>query len=146
MKYLGYSLFLLLFLSACAIEPAPINYGQDACEFCKMNIVDQQHAAEIVTKKGKSYKYDAVECMLNYLNRNDLASEEMAFLLVCNYNQPGELIEAKKASYMISEAIPSPMGAFLSALDNPDSAKQIIELKGGEVLTWDELKKRYEVK
>jgi copper chaperone NosL len=146
MKYLGYSLFLMLFLSACAIEPAPINYGQDACEFCKMNIVDQQHAAEIVTKKGKSYKYDAVECMLNYLNRNDLASEEMAFLLVCNYNQPGELIDARDATYIISEAIPSPMGAFLSALDNPDSGKQIIEVKGGEVVTWEELKKRYEVK
>ena len=145
MKYLGYA-FVLLFLSACTVEPTPINYGQDACEFCKMNIVDQQHAAEMVTKKGKFFKYDAVECMLNYLNRNELASEEMAFLLVCNYNQPGELIDARGATYIISEAIPSPMGAFLSALDNPDSGKQIIEVKGGEVVTWEELKKRYEVK
>lgn len=146
MKYLGYSVFVLIFLSACAVEPVPINYGQDACEFCKMNIVDQQHAAELLTKKGKAYKYDAVECMLNYLNRNDLASDEMAFLLVCNYSQPGELIAAKDAIFIISEAIPSPMGAFLSALDNPDSAEQIIEVKGGEVVSWEELKKRYKVK
>lgn len=146
MKYLGYTAFLLLFLSACSIEPAPINYGQDACDFCKMNIVDRQHAAEIVTAKGKSYKFDAVECMMNYLNRNDLASEEISYLLVCNYNQPGELIDAKDATYIISEAIPSPMGAFLSALDNPDSADQIVEVKGGEVFLWNELKRRYKVK
>jgi copper chaperone NosL len=56
------------------------------------------------------------------------------------------LIDARGATYIISEAIPSPMGAFLSALDNPDSGKQIIEVKGGEVVTWEELKKRYEVK
>ena len=146
MKYLSYTVILLLLLSSCTVEPAPINYGEDACDFCKMNIVDRQHAAEFVTMKGKSYKFDAVECMLNYLNRNDLASKEMAFLLVCNYNQPGELIDANAASYIISEAIPSPMGAFLSALDNSESAHQIIEVKGGEVFTWDELKRRYEVK
>jgi len=145
MKYLSYTLILLLLLSSCTVKPEPINYGEDACDFCKMNIVDQQHAAEFVTMKGKSYKFDAIECLLNYLNRKDLSTEEMAFLLVCNYNQPGELIDANHASYIISEAIPSPMGAFLSALDDPDSADQIIEVKGGEVLSWRELKRRFEV-
>jgi copper chaperone NosL len=146
MKYLWYTLFFSLFFTACTVEPQAINYGQDACDFCKMNIVDQQHAAEIVTKKGKAFKYDAIECMMNYLNRNDLSSDEMAFLLITNYNQPGELIDAKKAIYIHSEAIPSPMGAFLSGVDNADSAKQIVEVKGGSYFQWDELKERYKVK
>lgn len=145
MKYLWYILFLSLFFTACSVEPQPINYGQDACDFCKMNIVDQQHAAEIVTQKGKAFKYDAIECMMNYLNRNNLASDEMAFLLITNYNQPGELIDATQAIYIYSEAIPSPMGAFISGLDNADSAEQIVEVKGGEFFAWDELKRRYKV-
>ena len=54
MKYLGYILFLVPFFSACSVEPVEINYGEDACEFCKMNIVDKQHAAELVTPKRRA--------------------------------------------------------------------------------------------
>ena len=54
----------LVLIISCKVEESPINYGQDACKFCKMTIVDKQHAAEIVTKKGKPFKYDAIECMV----------------------------------------------------------------------------------
>lgn len=145
MKYLGYSLFIMLFFSSCSVEPVEINYGQDACEFCKMNIVDEQHAAEMVTSKGKAYKYDAIECMMNYLNRNELKSDDMSFLLITNYNDPGKLIDAKTATYIHSEAIPSPMGGFLSAVYDKEIAVQIVDAKGGEVLNWEELKTQYEV-
>ncbi len=54
-------------LSSCQPRPEPIHYGQDACDFCRMTIVDKQHAAQMVTEKGRVYKYDAIECMLNDL-------------------------------------------------------------------------------
>lgn len=145
MKHLGYSFFLMLFFSSCSVEPVAINYGQDACDFCQMNIVDEQHAAELVTSKGKAYKYDAIECMMNYLNRKELKSDDMSFLLITNYNEPGKLIDAKSATYIHSEAIPSPMGGFLSAVYDKDVAEQIVDAKGGETLDWEELKTRYEV-
>ena len=106
-------LILLLFLSACAIEPQPINYGKDACHYCKMNIVDSQHAAQFVTEKGKCYKFDAIECMLNQMNEFDEAP--IALHLITDYSAPGELTDATKSTYLISDAIPSPMGAFLTA-------------------------------
>ena len=43
-----------------------INYGVDACAYCKMNIVDPKFGAELITKKGRVYKFDAIECMVNY--------------------------------------------------------------------------------
>ena len=135
----------MLFFSSCSVEPVAINYGQDACDFCKMNIVDEQHAAELVTSKGKAYKFDAIECMMNYLNRKELKSDDMSFLLITNYNDPGKLIDAKTATYIHSEAIPSPMGGFLSAVYDKDVAEQIVDAKGGETLDWEELKTRYEV-
>jgi copper chaperone NosL len=145
MKQLSYFILLYFVAISCSVEPAEINYGKDACEFCKMNIVDEQHASEIVTQKGKAYKFDAIECMMNYLNRNNLASDDMAYLLIANYDQPGELIDAKQAYYVHSEAIPSPMGAFLSGFDRIDNANLIIEMKGGEVLDWNELKRSFKV-
>ena len=53
-----FSLLTFITLSSCNIQPQPINYGEDACHFCKMNIIDKQHAAQIVTSKGKAFKFD----------------------------------------------------------------------------------------
>ena len=139
-------LFTVLILSSCSVEPQPINYGSDACEFCKMTIVENRWAAEIVTEKGKAYKYDAIECMMNYMNRNDIESDGLALLLVDDYSQPAVLIDATKATYIKSEAIPSPMGAFLSAFKNADDADATVKEKGGQVFDFQELKSRYEVK
>ena len=111
-----------------------------------MNIVDSQHAAELVSKKGKAFKFDAIECMMNYLNRNDLPVSNMEFLLITDYSQPGILIDAVKATYIKSEAVPSPMGGFLSGFEKPEHAKEIVEAKGGEVFDWENLKERYKVK
>ncbi|MCF8277051.1 MAG: nitrous oxide reductase accessory protein NosL [Flavobacteriales bacterium] len=134
-------LILILFLSACAVEPQPINYGQDACHFCKMNIVDSQHAAEFVTTKGKCYKFDAVECMLNQMKTFDEAPLELH--LVCDYAKPGEFTDANLATYLISDAIPSPMGAFLSAFSSEDQAISTQQESGGEVLTWEQIRLKY---
>ncbi len=146
MKNSVFVFFVGIFLSACSVEPQEILFGQDACDFCKMTIVDSQHATELVSPKGKAYKFDAIECMMNYLNRNVIESEKMAFILVMNYDQPGELIDAKEAFYIYSENIASPMGAFLSAVDSEKVANQIVELKSGEVFDWMLLKDRYKVK
>ena len=112
MKALLPALSLLVILSACSVQPAEINYGSDACHFCKMNIVDKQHAAQVVTEKGKAFKYDAVECMMNNLSKWKEATP--ALYLITDYGNPGVLTDATTAHYLISDNIPSPMGAFLS--------------------------------
>ena len=102
-----------------------------------MTIVDRQHSAEIVTVKGKSYKYDAIECMMNDLSK--WKRPDVALFLVADYDRPGELIDATNANYLISEDIPSPMGEFLSAFGDDISMD-------GEKFNWASLKERFEVK
>jgi len=137
-KFIFLSLVLFIFAS-CEVSPKPINYGSDGCHFCSMIIVDKQHAAQIVTKKGKAFKFDAVECMLNHMK--DIDTVEVA-LYFCNYyEQPGELIAAQEATYLISENIPSPMGEFLTAFDNMEAATAAKEENGGELYSWNELLK-----
>jgi len=138
MRYLGIFTLCLILFSACTVEPQDINYGKDACSYCKMNIVDQQHAAEIVTKKGKVYKYDAIECMLQDEENN--AEESTAFFLTMDYENPNNFLDAKAATYLISENIPSPMGANLSAFSAEDRAENIKAEKGGNVYSWTQIK------
>jgi copper chaperone NosL len=84
--------------------------------------------------------------MMNYMNRNDISTESLALLLVDDYTQPGNLIDAIQATYIKSEAIPSPMGAFLSAFSSKADAKETVADKGGDVFGFEELKSKYQVK
>jgi copper chaperone NosL len=102
-----------------------------------MTIVDKVHAAEMVTKKGKAYKFDASECMINFLVEFD--NSEVELLLTNNYTEPEVLIDATKATFLISENVPSPMGAFLSAFEIKAEAEKVQSEKGGQLYTWDEL-------
>ncbi|MGB5418282.1 nitrous oxide reductase accessory protein NosL [Algibacter sp.] len=136
LKHYSFIALLLLF-SGCNVSPKPIDYGSDGCHFCKMTIVDKVHAAEIVTKKGKVYKFDASECMVNFLN--DFDQNEIALYLSNNYTEPEVLIDATKATFLISKNIPSPMGAFLSAFKNKADAEKFQADKGGNLYTWDTL-------
>jgi copper chaperone NosL len=133
-----YSIFaLLLLFFSCNVSPKPIDYGNDGCHFCKMTIVDKVHAAEIVTNKGKIYKFDATECMVNFMKEFD--TSEIELYLSNNYTEPGILINATQATFLISKNVPSPMGAFLSAFKNKTDAEKMQSEKGGELYTWDEL-------
>ena len=73
---------------SCGISPKPIDYGSDGCHYCSMTIVDHQHAAEIVTTKGKAFKFDAVECMMNHLKDIDVSTVQL--FLVNDFRAPGK--------------------------------------------------------
>jgi copper chaperone NosL len=129
-------LFLpVLFLLGCNISPQPINYGKDACHYCTMTIVDHQHAAQIVTNTGKAYKFDAIECMLNYLKENMDINPEL--YLVNDFMNPGQLIDATKATYLISKNISSPMGEYLSAFQTKEAADKTKMKYEGKLYTWE---------
>ena len=136
LKHYSIIALLLLFIS-CNVSQKPIDYGNDGCHFCSMTIVDKVHAAEIVTKKGKIYKFDATECMVNFIKEFD--TSKIKLYLSNNYTQPEKLIDATKATFLISDNIPSPMGAFLSAFKTEESAKKTQLKKGGELYSWTQL-------
>jgi|SRR5690625_1589971 len=143
MKKSFFILILITTLISCSKNVEPIAYGEEACDFCRMTIVDQSHAAQLVTDKGKNFKFDATECMINFLKQEN-NEEEMLHILSADYNDPGKMIDAKNAVFIISENIPSPMGEFLSALENQSTAEEIQNEYGGELYNWNEVKLQLE--
>ncbi|MDP6921584.1 MAG: nitrous oxide reductase accessory protein NosL [Lutibacter sp.] len=131
------TLFLVLTTLSCEVAPAPIDFGNDQCHYCKMMIVDQVHAAQYVTNKGKQFKFDAIECMVNELREK--GEDNLAILLVADYGNPGKMIPAREASYLISEQIKSPMGAYLSALESTAAAKAVQQKHTGTIHSWSSL-------
>lgn len=129
---------LAIFLFSCEVKPAKIEYGADACHYCDMTIVDAQFASQLVTSKGKAYKYDAIECMVHSLQEH-FADVEMSYKLVADFKEPGELIDASSSYYLVSENLPSPMRGNLSAYKTQEAAQaQQSELEG-KVYTWEKI-------
>ena len=133
-------LLSLLWLAACQSGPEPIAYGTDNCQHCKMTISDNRYGAELVTQKGKVYKFDSIECMAGFLNENE-AGTSAKTLLVTDYTTPGQLLEVNQAVFLQSEQMPSPMGMYLTAFSNNETASQFAAEKAGKLLTWEATQK-----
>lgn len=138
-------MFFSLLLISCSKNIEPINYGDDACAFCTMNIVDKTHAAQVVTDKGRNYKFDSSECMIQYLGRENNESE-MLHILSADYLNPGLMIDAREATFIISENIPSPMGAFLSAVKDKEEAVKLQNESGGTLYNWENVKNQISIR
>jgi len=139
-------LFFLIFilsylLISCSVKPQKIEFGYDFCDFCRMTIVDQQHAAEIVTVKGKAFKFDAIECMMRDLKKKEAG--EVALYLITDYHTPGELSDATQATYLFSKNLPSPMGANLTGFKDSEKARQVLAEKDGYLVNWAELQEKF---
>ncbi len=125
-------------MTSCSINPVPIAYGTDQCHACKMIISDKRFGAELVTQKGRIYKFDAVECLVPEVKLN--GEEEYAFIMVTDFHRPGKLMNAQSSQYLISPNRPSPMGGFLSAYEDEKNAGKALEVNGGDIFSWEGLK------
>ena len=110
------------------------------CVHCNMTIKDKLHRAE-ATIEGKTFNYDAIECLINYIKTKN--KTHVSLLKVADY-KTGELINAKKATYLVSENIPSPMGANLSAFKNFKHASILKSKQGGILYNWESIKEKFE--
>lgn len=128
---------LSIFLLSCGgNKPESIIIGEDLCSHCKMKIMDNKYGAEIITNKGKVYKYDAVECMIK---QDMIKNEEIESHYVIDFSHPGNLAEANNSFYLISEKLPSPMGANLTSFKERDDAEKNQKEFGGTVYSWQEI-------
>jgi copper chaperone NosL len=119
--------------------PAPIAWGEDACHYCKMTLVQKGFAAERINGKGKAYKFDSIACLLDDLEENPLRSEERIF--VSDWSRPEtDLIPAAGAVFLKGGDIPSPMGNPMAGFASRDSASAFHDRTGGEIVEWARLK------
>lgn len=135
-----FPLFTVLLLSGCTPAPQPIDFGSDQCHHCKMAIADKRYGAELVTKKGKVFKYDAVECLVaSVFSDKIIDTSAVHSFWVIDFSEPGKLVDATQCRYLQSRALPSPMGMFLTAVAAPAKMNNLSAQHKGEVLTWNEI-------
>lgn len=141
MKSFSFIVFACLIITACSQNPEPIQFGKDGCHHCKMTLMDPKFGAEVVTAKGKVHKFDDINCMVNFINSQNLQREDLAHLLVIDLAQPRELIDARGAFFVKSENMNTPMGSGIVAFSTQADCEAFINEKGGNLMNWDEVVK-----
>ncbi len=131
--------FLLpLFFFGCNTGPQPIEYGVDVCAHCEMQISDSRFGTEAVTDKGKIYKFDSIECLVEYVNGEMKQKGIQAELFVTDYFSPSTLVPASSVKYIIDEQIQSPMGGNVAAVKDASRASELAPGNPG-VISWDQV-------
>jgi copper chaperone NosL len=108
---------VMLMLQSCDTRSEPIAFGKDQCHFCKMVISDKSFGAELVTSKGKVYKFDDTHCIASFLKSNYLEKSEIVAVYLVDYAQKEKLIAADKAYLLKSDKIRGPMAGDVAAFE-----------------------------
>ena len=138
-----FPLLSLIFLMACTVEPQPLVYGKDGCHTCKMTLMDKKFGAEIVTKKGKVYKFDDVNCLMNFYNSGIEPEENISYRLIVDFSNPEKLIDAQQAFYVKSDGIKSPMASSIAAFEKKSDLDRYNKEWRGIILAWGEVKTEF---
>lgn len=133
-------ILLSVLLNSCSTAPEPIKPGADGCTFCKMTISDVRYGAEIISKKGKIFKFDDAHCVLAYLKKN-IADKDIAAIYFTDFSGDHALINVNEAYFLQSADLKSPMGGNVAAFGNRDSLRSVTDRFKGVILSWAELGK-----
>lgn len=130
---------LMFFISGCSVESEPIKYGADNCHYCKMTISDNKYGAEVVTTKGKVFKYDDSHCLFSEISEGGIDKTTIKDFYFTDFCNGHALIKAQNSFYLKSDGIKAPMGGNIAAFSSHDSLKTYNIQLGGEEVIWSQL-------
>ncbi|MFT3747263.1 MAG: nitrous oxide reductase accessory protein NosL [Agriterribacter sp.] len=131
-------LFILLF-SSCNTGPEAITAGRDNCSHCKMSISDIKYAAEIVTQKGKIYKFDDITCLVSFIKDKAVDEKDVQQVYLSDFSAPHNLVTSGEAFLLKGGSIHAPMNGDIVAFANKDSLAKMVSQLGAAEVTWQQV-------
>ena len=124
---------LILSVISCQNEgPKDFLLGKDQCDNCKMTITDIKYATELITEKGRVYKFDDISCMTMYEGSEpDKAKNAKRYVID---HPTDKFIEKSSATLVKGGEIKSPMGGNTQAFERMDDAEKAAAKLGASVI------------
>jgi copper chaperone NosL len=135
------SLFIPLIMISCQSGPEPFAYGKDICADCKMTIMDPKFGGEVITKKGKVYKFDDAHCMNKFLGKGAVKEADIAQTVFIDYENNKNFLDVKSSFFVVSPRLKSPMNSNAASFSTKDAAEKKANEISGTVRNWEELKR-----
>jgi copper chaperone NosL len=128
----------MLLITSCSSGPQPIKYGVDNCSHCKMKIVDQTSGAEVITSKGKVYKFDDLVCLQSYLKDESAVAIQVEEIYLTDFMGAHQLVKAENCILYKSDKLRTPMNGNIVALSKSDSLNHLLQEWGGVQIKWSD--------
>lgn len=132
---------ICIFFSSCNAGPDEITAARDNCYFCKMAIIDVKYAAEIVTQKGKVYKFDDVHCLLAFTRAKMIEDASVKNIYVSDFTGNHSLLKADECFLLYGGDIRGPMNGNIIAVSNKDSLGRLAVHFNATETTWQKISK-----
>jgi copper chaperone NosL len=105
-------------------RPAALSYGAVACDYCRMTIAAETHAAQVTRPRGSPRAFDEPGCLVRFAAQSGLAADERAWV-----HAPAGWLDARRAWYAVPDAPSS--GMMYGVTAHADSAGAAAALRGG---------------
>lgn len=140
-KFPVMALLPLIFLSSCSAGPEPITVGKDNCYFCKMTISDSKYGGEIVSKKGRVFKFDDVHCLLQFTNAKMIEAAAIKDIYLVDFAGTHELVNVKECFLLSGGTIKTPMNGNVIAFKSNAAMQPFINNYNAAETSWQLLTK-----
>ncbi|HEY1115261.1 MAG TPA: nitrous oxide reductase accessory protein NosL [Chitinophagaceae bacterium] len=128
-----------LTLASCSVEPQPITIGKDACNECRMTIMDPKFGGEVITKKGKVFLFDDAHCLVQFYKSGKIQEADVAQTVMLDHAGEAKFLDVKTAHFVVSPSLKSPMNSNAAAFASKAEADSKATEVAGKVLDWDAL-------
>ncbi|MBL7699067.1 MAG: nitrous oxide reductase accessory protein NosL [Chitinophagaceae bacterium] len=136
----AFVIFAMIVIAGCTPKPEQIVLGKDNCAECKMTITDPKFGGEIITKKGRVFKFDDPHCIASFLERRGVELSDIHQTLFVNYENNKKFVNVNSAEFVISSQLKSPMGGNAAAFaDKKAAEKKSAEIDGSRTTNWSTL-------
>ena len=125
--------FFIISMISCNTKPEAFAYGKDICDDCKMTIMDPKFGGEIITKKGKIFKFDDAHCLAHFIKTGPVKTADIAHTVFVDYKNNKNFLDINSLFFVVSPQMKSPMNSNAAAFPDQETAKKIAEENGGEV-------------
>lgn len=129
----------VLLLQSCTSGPRPFAYGKDICDDCKMTIMDPRFGGEIITRKGRIYRFDDPHCLIHFMKQKTVRQIDISRTVVIDYGRENRFLDVKSAHFVVSDQFKSPMNGNAAAFADLATADQNARRTNGTVKNWDQL-------
>jgi copper chaperone NosL len=101
--------------------------------------MDPKFGGEIITQKGKIYKFDDSHCMIHFLKNNGVKKTDVAQTVVIDHSNQKNFLDVKSAYFVVSDQFKSPMNGNAACFSSKEIAEQKAKETNGLVKNWDQL-------
>jgi copper chaperone NosL len=137
-KQMAIAITGIMMLSSCGSGPDPIKVGKDNCYICKMTIADEKYGAELISNKGKVYKFDDIGCLRSFMQTGIIEKSKVRDIYLVDYAGDHSLVNVKQCYLIQGESIKGPMNGHVIAFREKSSMEKMMVQLNAVAIEWEQ--------